>query len=167
MSALGDLYDSVASSFADAGGLAQVLFGELEVARQDNQGLQCASRIVFVPCDGDSVGDMLPGQEGAIYELRIGAALYVWAYDPDEPESERAQYEATRTLFAQLTQYLFALSAGTIRFGKVARVKRSERMLGSEWRVSITLRDDLEYARYTSTTDDLIPAPRFSFASAL
>lgn len=160
---IGELFQEVLESFADNGGTTSVVFGEREPARQDNQGPAGASRIVFVPCEGDAIGDVQPGQEGNIGRLQAKAVVYVWAHDPDDPEDEAAQYIATRALFGALYVFLWQASAGTIQFGRVTRVKMLERLVGAEWRFAITLRDDLEHEAYTLTTDELIPAPRFVF----
>lgn len=163
MSRLGELFEGVRDAFADNGGTSSVVFGEREPPRQDNQGVSGASRIVFVPCEGDTVGNLQPGQEGNPGLLQANAVVYVWAHDPDNPEDELAQYEATRDLFGALFVFLWTLSAGTITFGKVSRVKTLERLVGAEWKFSITVRDDLEFDQYDTTTEPLIPAPRFVF----
>lgn len=162
---IGELYQAVADAFDDTLGTTSVVFGEREPARQDNQGLEGASRIVFVPCEGDAIGDVKPGQEGNIGRLDAKAVVYVWAHDPDDPEDEAAQYIATRALFGALFVFLWQASAGTVQFGRVTRVKMLERLDGTEWKFTITLRDDLEFDPYALTTEDLIPAPRFVFAS--
>jgi hypothetical protein len=160
---IGELFQAVRDAFAGNGGTTSVVFGEREPTRQDNQGPAGASRIVVVPCEGDAIGDVQPGQEGNIGALQAKAVIYVWASDPDAPEDEAAQYVATRVLFGALYSFLWRASAGTIQFGRVTRVKMLERLLGAEWRFAITLRDDLEFDPYTLTTEELIPAPRFVF----
>lgn len=160
---IGELFQAVADAFEDNGGTTSVVFGEREPARQDNQGVGGASRIVFVPCEGDTIGDVKPGQEGNLGRLDAKGVIYAWAHDPDDPEDEAAQYIATRALFGALYVFLWQASAGTIQFGKVSRVKSIERLDGTEWKFTITLRDDLEHEPYTLTTDELIPAPRFVF----
>lgn len=160
MSALGDLFSSVRDSFSDSA--SSVVFGEREPSRQDNQSVSGASRICFVPCDGDAIGDMEPGKEGNLGALRARATVYVWAHDPDNPEDELAQYEATRDLFCALFIFMWKRMAGSIKFGAVSKVRAIERLDGTEWKMSFTLRDDLEFEEYTTATD-LIPAPRFVF----
>ena len=166
MSALGELFDSVVAAFVDAGGTSSVVFGEREPPRQDNQGAD-SSRIVFVPCDSDSVGALMPGQEGNAGRLQAAATIYVWACNPDDPENERAQYDATHDLFSALFVYLFRFRAGTITFGKVSRVKMLERLNGAEWKFTITLRDDLPYEPYAQTDGTLVPNPRFTFTDKI
>lgn len=160
---IGELFQAVRDAFADNGGTASVVFGEREPSRQDNQGVGGASRIVVVPCEGDAIGDVQPGQEGNIGALQAKAVIYVWASDPAAPEDEAAQYVATRALFGALFVFLWTASAGKIQFGKVTRVKMLERLLGAEWKFTVSLRDDLEFDPYTLTTEELIPAPRFVF----
>jgi hypothetical protein len=163
MSTLGDLFEAVRDSFADDGGTASVVFGERETGRQDNAGAGGASRIVFVPFEGDQVGSVEPGEEDNPGLLRVSCTLYVWAIDPDNPEDELAQYNATRALLGALFVYLWRLSAGAITFGKVSRVRAQERSDGAEWKCTFTLRDDLVFEQYTITTEPLVPAPRFVF----
>ena len=162
MSALGTLFASVRDAFSDSGGSTSVVFGEREPARQDNQSVSGASRICFVPGDGDGIGDMEPGKEGNLGALRARATVYVWAHDPDNPEDELAQYEATRALFGALFVFMWRRSAGFIKFGAVSKVRSFERLDGTEWKMSFTLRDDLEFEEYTTATG-LTPAPRFAF----
>ena len=159
-----DLYRAAKTAFAESDSFSttSVVFGEREAARRINEADEGANRIVFVPVEGDAIGEVKPGQEGHIGVLWESCTILVWGRDPNDAEDEAAQYDATRTLFGMIYRALWNAAAGQIRFSKVSRVKAGERVFGTEWRLTISVRDDLT-AVADETVTDLIPDPLIEF----
>lgn len=157
-----DLYRATKAAFEEASATTSIVFGEREAARRINEAEEGANRIVFAPVDGDAIGEVKPGIEGSIGVLWESCTILVWGRDPEDIEDEAAQYDATRALFGTLFRALWNAAAGQIKFSKVTRVKTAERLFGTEWKLTISVRDDLT-AIPDETVTDLIPDPIISF----
>lgn len=175
MSALGDLYDAIVAEFAADQQSTSIVFGAREVARQINQGLPVANRIVVEPLSGtDTIGPILPPRNppSFVARLDVSANVYCWACDASTASaasSERAQYDAVLALFSRAMRAIVNAKAGEVTFGSVRKVKpeKKELVLGQEWVFDIQVIEDCDANPQTSvtrpdpqiTTTLVLPAP--------
>lgn len=110
------LIDDMQAQLTADGNTAKIVFGQREPARvRINPGPGQANRVVIVP--GDEKGNL--GDYGPAKRPRglLGSAtprtlctwneqfrIFIWAFDPSEPENERAQYRAARFLHDQIVR---------------------------------------------------------------
>lgn len=94
------------------GGTMSVVFGWREPAKQINQGLGTANRVIFVPGNELRIGAYgaakYPGRNprpmGSLVEQ---FTVYVWAYDSTAPNDELVQYRAWRLLHDAVVRAVF------------------------------------------------------------
>ena len=147
MSALGDLFDKVAAEFAADQSTTTLVFGFREKAKQLNQGIGRANRIVFEPMTDGLIGVDSPprGTSAGVYhtsDFLQAATIYIWAYDGNAPSSERAQYEAVDALRMRLRVALQKSAAGFLTIGKYKRMSTAlELSFGMEWALDIAVRE--------------------------
>lgn len=142
------LFDFVVARLADSSPSTSIVFGEREIAKQINQGTGRANRVVFAPGDeGGALGSYeppaRPGMRSAVgatnqrarslWDWRLAARVYVWAYDGTAAEDERAQWRAMVELHDLVVEAIHAFAPGhyAIRAPR-ATGKTIERRFGRE-----------------------------------
>lgn len=135
--AVTQLYDDVVARFELDKTAADQPFGW----RETYQHRTGKARIVWVPGDETgSAGEMRAARNpGTKAEGRSLATLgelftvHVSANDPQFPEDERKQYEATRALFDAWVRAVYLAAHGTILFGSPTwNTDKNERRYGAE-----------------------------------
>jgi len=160
MSALGDLFDAIVAEFVEDQQSTSIVFGAREVARQLNQGLPVANRIVVEPLSGtDTIGPILPPRTPPAFVARldVSANVYCWACDASTASAatnERSQYDAVLALFSRTMRAIVNAKAGEVTFGSVRKVKpeKKELVLGQEWVFDIQVIEDCDANPQTSVT---------------
>ncbi len=131
--------DAVTALFVEEETPVNVVFGWREPPKTINQGDGTANRICFVPGDaGDALGaDMPPRYPGRnprpLATLEELFRVRVWAVDKAAPNSERAQYKATRLLYDATRRALRLCDPGGLKIKSQKWVRSvTERSFGTE-----------------------------------
>jgi hypothetical protein len=114
--ALENLFDLVVQRFADEGTLIANTFGWKEPVRQSTE----TNRIIWVPGDtsgslGDIVGPRYPGGLPARPLAMLNELFTCWIVgaNPSDPNSDRAQYNATRLNYDAWMRAVYLAAYGT------------------------------------------------------
>lgn len=135
--ALPVLFDAVVARFKAEDTCADLSFGW----RQPTKHKTSTARIAWVPgTPSGAVGDIgAPVKSGDRSEFRSLATLrelftvYVEANDPQFPENERAQYQATRLLFDAWMRAVYLAARGTFEIQSLDwNIEKNERRNGAE-----------------------------------
>jgi len=148
-SSLGRVYESIVAEFAADGEGTAVVFGKRESAKQINQGVGRANRVVVEPRNGSTVGSFAPprfptGNPKTVASFLPSATLFIWAVDLAKPNDELAQYEAITALQRRVVAAVFRAAHGSFSLGQATDVAKStERVLGTEWAIVLTLNEQI------------------------
>ena len=130
-------FDAVVTRFHDEDTGAENHFGW----REPQKHKLARARIVWVPGDpGGAVGELVaPSKSGdketarALANLRELFTVYVSDQDPQFPEDERKQYEATRALYDAWYRALYKAAHGTFQVASLIwNTSKNERRHGAE-----------------------------------
>lgn len=157
-SGLRRFYDGVAAYFAANEVPARLDFGVLALARQDNQGLGRAARVVIVPFDpasgdGGRISQPIMAGEQDIPsdddpELRSGAVraigdwernmlVSVWGYDANEPRSELAHAVVVENLVEWTKRAVDTAAGANVEWGATKWIVPREQFFGLEVRIGM------------------------------
>lgn len=125
--AIPHLIEGIKDQFAEDGNTAAVLFGFKEPAKQINQGLGQANRVVFVPGVDMKGGDYGPprypyGNSRPLVQWDEQFTVSVWARDPND-QTELAQYEACRRLHDETVRAIYLKAHGTFEISDPEWIK--------------------------------------------
>lgn len=136
------IFDEVAALFAAESTTASLVFGRREIAKQTNQGLGRANRVVFAPEDelGEYGSARAPGRNPRpLATLAERVTVYVHAVDTSALNDERAQYTACRLLHDAVVRAILlasktkAIADVPVKLGKPRWVGDNvERQFGAE-----------------------------------
>lgn len=132
--ALPTLFDAVVARFDLDSTSVEQYFGW----REPQKHKTARARIVWVPGDEGAVGDVRaarnPGNNPrSLATLAELFTVYVSANDPQFPEDERKQYEATRRLFDAWYRAVYLAAHGTFEVASLAwNISKNERRHGTE-----------------------------------
>ncbi|WP_437606258.1 hypothetical protein WMF20_35400 [Sorangium sp. So ce834] len=132
------LYRHVQERLEVAGVTAEVRFGRREPAKQINQGVGRANRVVFSPGDdGGGLGGyeapVKPGRNPRpIWDWLLVARVYVWAYDGSAPNDEALQWDAVTELHDLVLEAIHSYTAGFYQPSSPRVLGTTERRFGEE-----------------------------------
>ncbi len=149
MSALGQLEDALKADVLAREATTVVVMGDRKPARQLDQAVGSAGRVVIEPVIGDAVGELVSplrsgGEPRCVADLKANATIWVWAYDgstAESADSDRAQYDAAVDLLKVTCAAIWKFAAGRITMGKVTRVRAGETLHGREFKFELTIRE--------------------------